>query len=114
MKLTGSLLWTVVILALMECALDHTAQAAPRQPSGLPAWGEFFDKWSVPGAPAGTLAMGGFGRELMAANDCINKNNVAMACKHWRNLLAVADRLGRPLSEYRTDVEALIEQHNCQ
>ena len=46
--------------------------------------------------------------------DTLRKNDVATACKHWRNLLAVADRLGRPLSEYRADVEDLIEHHNCK
>jgi len=51
---------------------------------GSSTCGVFSDKWEVPGMPAAMLAMAGVGRELMAANDCIHKNEVATACKHWR------------------------------
>lgn len=67
--------------------------------SRLPTCDEFYDKWEVPGAPPGILAMAGLGREVIAAKDCIDKNNVPKACEHWSKLLVIIDKLGPPLSE---------------
>ena len=96
-RLTESL-----VLALFLSSTVPIAYAQGRPPvavdrkAGPPACEEFFDKWEVPGAPAGVIAATGFGREVMAATDCLKKNNVAMACEHWRRLVAIADKLGPP------------------
>ncbi len=82
--------------------------------AGMPACEEFYDKWDAPGAPAGMMAMMGFGREVMAAKDCLSKNNVAVACKHWQGLLIASDKLGPPLSDNRGDVEEMMRQHQCE
>jgi hypothetical protein len=81
--------------------------------SGMPTCEEFFDKWEVPGAPSGILAMAGFGREVFAAKDCIDKGNVPMACKHWQGLLVVIDKMGPPLDENRGDIVTLMDEHDC-
>jgi hypothetical protein len=39
----------------------------------------------------------------MMAKDCIDKNNVPMACKHWQGLLVVIDKVGSALSQSRVD-----------
>ncbi len=80
---------------------------------GLPTCEEFFDKWEAPGAPSGILAMAGFGREVFAAKDCIDKGNVPMACKHWQGLLVVIDKTGPPLDENRGDIVTLLDEHDC-
>ena len=80
---------------------------------GKPPCEEFYDKWEMPGVPPLILAMGGLGREALAATDCMKKNNVAMACKHWQSILAVIDRVGPPLDESRGDVEQLMQEHGC-
>lgn len=81
---------------------------------GMPRCDEFYDKWEVLGAPAGIMAMAGYAREVFAAKDCIDKNNVPMACKHWQGLLSVIDRKGPPLDERRGDIEKLMREHNCE
>jgi hypothetical protein len=81
---------------------------------GLPTCDEFYDKWDVPGAPPGILAMAGFSREVFAANDCIDKNNVPKACEHWSKLLVVLDKIGPPLNDNRGDIEELMRQHHCE
>jgi hypothetical protein len=63
--------------------------------------------------PKAMTAMAGLGREIVAATDCVKKNNVPMACEHWRRLLVAADRLGPPLSGSRSDIEGLIRRHMC-
>jgi len=80
---------------------------------GLPTCEEFYDKWDVPGAPSGILAMAGLGREVIAAKDCVDKNNVPMACKHWQGLLDIVDKMGPPLDENRGDIEQLMREHKC-
>jgi hypothetical protein len=81
---------------------------------GLPTCDEFYDKWDVPGAPPGILAMAGFSREVFAAKDCIDKNNVPKACEHWSKLLVVLDKIGPPLNDNRGDIEELMRQHHCE
>jgi hypothetical protein len=85
-----------------------------RPTQGPPSCEEFFDKWELPGAPPGTLAMAGLGREAIAAKDCIEKNNVPMACKHWQVLLTAIDKMGAPLSNIRGDIEELMRQSECE
>jgi hypothetical protein len=86
--------------------------AEPSQ--GMPACEEFYDKWEVPGAPPAMMAMFGLGREVIAAKNCLDKGDVATACKHWQGLLAVMDKIGPPLDESRGDVEALMSEHKCE
>jgi hypothetical protein len=59
------------------------------------------------------MVMMGFGREVMAAKDCLKQNNVPVACEHWRKLLAASDKLGAPLSDNRNVVEAMMTQYKC-
>jgi hypothetical protein len=105
--------------ALLAISTVAPAQAQDRplvgieRKSGLPTCGEVFDKREVPGAPAGVMAAAGYGREVMAASDCIKKNNLAMACEHWRRLLAIAGTLGSPWNESRGDIENLMRQNKC-
>jgi len=79
----------------------------------MPKCDEFFTKWEMPGAPAGTWAMVGFAREVMAAKDCLKQNNIPKACEHWRKLLDAMDKLGPPLDENRTDIKELMRQNKC-
>src|SRR5262245_10236569 len=79
----------------------------------MPTCEEFYDKWEVPGAPSAMMAMFGLGREVFAAKSCLEKGDVATACKHWQGLLAVMDKMGAPLDESRGDVEALMAEHKC-
>jgi hypothetical protein len=81
---------------------------------GMPPCEEFYDKWEVPGAPPGLLAMAGYSREVFAAKACLDKNDVPMACKHWQGLLGVVDKMGPPLSESRGDIEQLMQEHDCE
>ena len=113
---------------VLDCPLSFLC-AAPRgaacpcggriwlvgEPSpGVPACDEFYDKWEAPGVPAAMLAMFGLAREVAAANDCIDKGDVPVACKHWQGLLAVMDKMGPPLDESRGDVEKLMSEHKCE
>ncbi len=99
-----------ILLALSGAGLLAAAEPSP----GSPSCEEFFDKWDVPGAPAAMLAMAGVGRELMAANDCVQKNDIPRACAHWRKLIEVTDKLGPPLSENRVGIEMQMREHKCE
>ena len=81
---------------------------------GMPPCDEFYDKWDTPGAPPGLQAMAGFSREVFAAKACLDKNDVAMACKHWQGLLTVIDKLGPPWNERRGEIEELMQQKECE
>ncbi len=112
--------WLVVLLGFSLAAFSAPPVASEdrvtlvEEPSpGLPTCEEFYEEWNAPGAPPGILAMAGLGREAIAAKDCIDKNNVPMACKHWRGLLAVVDKMGPPLDENRGDIEQLMQEHGC-
>ena len=81
---------------------------------GTPSCEEFFDKWDVPGAPAGMLVMAGIGREVAAAQDCVTQNKIDLACKHWQAIVVNLDKVGPPLNESRGDVVTLIQQNKCE
>ena len=112
--------WIVFGLTYATPAILPLAHAEGRlwlvvEPSeGVPTCQEFYDKWEVAGAPGAMMAMFGLGREVMAAKDCLDKDNVAMACKHWQGLLAVMDKMGPPLDESRGDLEKLMSEHKCE
>lgn len=114
---TGSI---VLILSLATLSTVSLAKSEGRiwlvaEPTpGPPSCEEFFDKWDVPGAPAGILAIAGLGREVVAAKDCIDKNNVPKACEHWSKLLVVLGKVGPPIDESRGDIEELMRQHKCE
>jgi hypothetical protein len=86
----ASTCWTVLGVSLAALATIPLAHSDERvwlvgEPSpGMPMCDEFYDKWDAPGAPPGLLAMAGYSREVFAAKDCLDKNNVPMACKHGR------------------------------
>jgi hypothetical protein len=114
---TGSIVLTLSFGTLSPVSLAHSegrlllvAEPTP----GMPNCEEFYDKWDVPGAPAGILAMAGFAREVVAAKDCVDKDKVPMACKHWQGLLSIIDKTGPPLDERRGDIEELMRQHKCE
>ena len=104
----------LIFIPLLMVATNVAApQAWSGDTSGSPTCEMFYDKWDVPGAPPGILAMAGFGREVIAAQDCVAKGNVPMACEHWQKLLPVIDRTGPPLDEQRGAIEDLMRQHSC-
>jgi len=114
--LIGSISCVLVTFAVIPLAHaeDGVRLIPVTEPSpGTPPCEEFYDKWEMPGVPPVILAMGGLGREALAATDCMKKNNVAMACRHWQNILAVIDRVGPPLDESRGDVVTLMAEHDC-
>jgi hypothetical protein len=105
---------TIALLSAFPFALAEERFWLVTEPSeGMPTCEEFFDKWEVPGAPVGLMAMSGFAREAFAAKKCVDKGDVATACKHWQGLLVVMDKVGPPLSESRGDVENLMREHKC-
>ena len=109
--------WIILGLSLAAFPLSHADGriwlVAEPSPS-MPACEEFYDKWEVAGAPGAMMAMFGLGREVMAAKDCLDKGNVAMACKHWQGLLGVMDKMGPPLNESRGDLGKLMSEHKCE
>ncbi len=107
---------SLVLLALSLIPQAHAGNGvwSVAEPTpGMPACEEFYDKWEIPGAPSGILAMAGFGREVFAAKDCIDKGNVPLACKHWQGLLVVIDKMGPPLDGNRGDIVTLMDEHDC-
>jgi chromosome segregation ATPase len=81
---------------------------------GIASSEEFFNEWEVRGAPASISAIAALGREAAAAKDCIDKGDVATACKHWQGLLVEIEKMGPPLSESRGDIEELMRQNRCE
>jgi hypothetical protein len=112
-KLLARMLAGISVFASLAVSLEPQTLLAAEPSPGAPACEEFYDKWEVPGVPSAMLAMAGLGREVIAAKDCVNKGNIALACKHWQGLLSVIDKLGPPLSESRGDIEALMAQNKC-
>lgn len=99
----------IALLAQAEARILLAAEAEP----GAPVCEEFYDKWDAPGIPSAMLAIAGIGRELMAAADCLKKNDVQKACAHWRKVIEVTDKLGAPLNKDRVGIEALVRDHEC-
>ena len=81
---------------------------------GIGSCEEFFNEWEVRGAPASISAIAALGREAAAAKDCIDKGDVATACKHWQGLLVEIEKMGPPLSESRGDIEELMRHNRCE
>ena len=106
---------TIAFLSAFPPALAQERLWRVTEPSeGMPSCEEFFDKWRVQGALSGLVAMSGFAREVFAAKKCIDKGDIATACRHWHGLLVVMDKVGPPLSESRGDVENLMREHKCE
>jgi hypothetical protein len=63
----------------------------------------------------GFVVLGSYlvGREAAAAKDCIDKGEVATACKHWQGLLVEIEKVGPPVSESRGDIKELMRQNQC-
>ena len=81
---------------------------------GIASCEEFFNEWEVRGAPASISAIAALGREAAAAKDCIDKGDVATACKHWQGLHVEIEKMGTPLSESRGEIEELMRQNRCE
>ncbi len=104
-------LFAATLLAALSPALAPLPAAAQED---KPRCGVFFDKWDVPGAPPAMLIMGGIGREVMAAQDCLSNNQTATACEHYRRIVKVLDTRGAAVpSMNRSDLEAIMKRHNC-
>jgi predicted nucleic acid-binding Zn-ribbon protein len=105
---------------LNQTANQAKAEAAEREKQiaklrqGIASCEEFFNEWEVRGAPASISAIAALGREAAAAKDCIDKGDVATACKHWQSLLVEIEKMGTPLSESRGDIEELMRQNRCE
>jgi septal ring factor EnvC (AmiA/AmiB activator) len=106
--------------SLKQAANQAQAEAAERERQiaklrqGTASCEEFFNEWEILGAPANISAIAALGREAAAAKDCMDKGDVAMACKHWRGLLVEIEKMGPPLSESRVDIEELMRQNQCE
>jgi len=106
--------------SLEQAANQAKAEAAEREKQiaklrqGIASCEEFFNEWEVRGAPASISAIAALGREAAAAKDCIDKGDVATACKHWQGLLVEIEKMGTPLSESRGDIEELMRQNRCE
>ena len=105
---------------LKQAADQAKTEAAEREKQiaklrqGIASCEEFFNEWEVRGAPASISAIAALGREAVAAKDCIDKGDVATACKHWRGLLVEIEKMGTPLSESRGEIEELMRQNRCE
>lgn len=106
--------------SLKQTADQAKAEAAEREKQiaklrqGIASCEEFFNDWEVRGAPASISAIAALGREAAAAKDCIDKGDVATACKHWQGLLVEIEKMGTPLSESRGEIEELMRQNRCE
>jgi chromosome segregation ATPase len=106
--------------SLKQAANQAKVEAAEREKQiaklrqGIASCEEFFNEWEVRGAPASISAIAALGREAAAAKDCIDKGEVATACKHWQGLLVEIEKMGTPLSESRGDIEELMRQNQCE
>ena len=106
--------------SLKQTADQAKAEAAEREKQiaklrqGIASCEEFFNDWEVRGAPASISAIAALGREAAAAKDCIDKGDVATACKHWQSLLVEIEKMGTPLSESRGEIEELMRQNRCE
>jgi chromosome segregation ATPase len=115
-------------LQAMETRLEHAKRAADQTKAeaaesekqiaklrqGITSCEEFFNEWEVRGAPVNISAIAALGREAAAAKDCIDKGDVATACKHWQGLLVEIEKMGPPVSESRGDIEELMRQNRCE
>jgi chromosome segregation ATPase len=115
-------------LQAVETRLEHAKRAADQTKAeaaesekqiaklrqGITSCEEFFNEWEVRGAPVNISAIAALGREAAAAKDCIDKGDVATACKHWQGLLVEIEKMGPPVSESRGDIEELIRQNQCE
>ena len=106
--------------SLKQTADQAKAEAAEREKQiaklrqGIASCEEFFNEWEVRGAPASISAIAALGREAAAAKDCIDRGDVATACKHWQGLLVEIEKMGTPLSESRGEIEELMRQNRCE
>jgi hypothetical protein len=104
---------------LKQAADQAKAETAEREKQiaklrqGIASCEEFFNEWEVRGAPASISAIAALGREAAAAKDCIDKGEVATACKHWQGLLVEIEKMGPPVSESRGDIEELMRKNRC-
>ena len=106
--------------SLNQTANQAKAEGAEREKriaklrQGVANCEEFFNEWEVGGAPASLSAIAALGREAAAARDCIDKGDVATACKHWQGLLVEIEKIGPPLSGSRGEIEELMRQNRCE
>jgi hypothetical protein len=105
--------------SLKQAANQAKVEAAEREKQiaklrqGIASCEEFFNEWEVRGAPASISAIAALGREAAAAKDCIDKGELASACKHWRGLLVEIEKMGPPVSESRGEIKELMRQNRC-
>ena len=93
--------------------LENRQKRIARLRKGMAACEDFFDDWETTGAPASLSAIAAVGREAAAAKDCIDKENVALACKHWQGLLVEIEKIGSPVNDSRSEIEHLMQENNC-
>ena len=105
---------------LSEAADRAKAEASEREKQiamlrqGRASCEEFFEEWGVKASPPSVSALFGITREATAAKDCIDKGDVATACRHWQGLLVQIEKIGSPVSESRVEIEKLMRQHKCE
>jgi len=106
---------------LNEVADQAQAEASEREKriamlrQGMSSCDEFFEEWDeVKSSPLSISAIFRITREAAAAKDCIDKGDVATACKHWHDLLAKIEKIGSPVRESRIEIEELMRQNDCK
>ncbi len=113
----AALLGAAMPMLLSAAAHLWAAEGAGEAPQSgedtAPICDDFFDQWELPGVPSTMLAIGGIGREMMAAMDCVGKNDIAKACRHWNKIVEATDKLGPPFNQDRAGIEALMREHKC-
>lgn len=108
------------IQRLTEAADRAKAEASERETQmaklreGVASCDEFFEKWEGNTSAPNILAIFGITREAAAAKDCLDKGDVATACKHWQGLLVQIEKLGSPVKESRVEIEELLRLNHCK
>ncbi len=108
----GSMRWAALMLMGAIGAATATPSHAGTPSQGMPTCDEFSDKWEPSELPQTMLAAMAFAQEKVAAKDCVEKQDIATACRHWAGMLGIIDKA--PALEYsRGDIQELITKNDC-
>lgn len=78
----------------------------------MPTCEQFSDKWEPSEMPQTMLAAMAFAQEQVAAKDCVEKQDIATACRHWAGMLGIIDKA--PALEFgRGEIQEQMAEHDC-
>jgi hypothetical protein len=99
------------IAGTIVCGVLITLAPVPAQSAFESAkFGVLYQKWDMPSAPAGKFDRVGAAHETLAARDCVNQKNFALACEHYRRAIAAFDKLDPAISARNgVDVKAPLD-----